>query len=74
MTAAERAKPAEPNITINSVPLTPAEAMTVRVALNAFAIDLRSADSLGDDDHGHAMRDGYLAALRDIFALMPAAP
>jgi hypothetical protein len=46
--------------------------MTVRVALGAFAMDLQSKDSLGDDDHGHAMRDGYLIALRDIIALMQA--
>lgn len=64
--------PEEPNITINGVRLTPAEAMTVRVALGAFAMDLRCEGSLGDDDHGHAMRDGYLAALRDIIALMAA--
>jgi hypothetical protein len=46
--------------------------MTVRVALGAFAMDLKCQGSLGDDDHGHAMRDGYLAALRDIVALMAA--
>ena len=65
-------EPTEPDITINGVRLTTAEAMTVRVALSAFAMDLKCEGSLGDDDHGHAMRDGYLAALRDIFALMAA--
>jgi hypothetical protein len=65
-------EPTEPNITVNGVPLTTAEAMTVRVALGAFAIDLKREGSLGDDDHGYAMRDGYRAALRDIFALMAA--
>lgn len=66
-------EPTEPSITVNGVRLTTAEAMTVRVALSAFATDIQSEDALGDDDHGHAMRDGYLAALRDIFALMAAA-
>ena len=65
-------EPVEPDITVNGVRLTTAEAMTVRVALGAFAMDLQSKDSLGDDDHGHAMRDGYLIALRDIIALMEA--
>ena len=73
-TSRQMSEPQEPNITINGVRLTTAEAMTVRVALGAFAMDLRAEDSLGDDDHGHAMRDGYRAALRDILALMAATP
>ena len=66
-------EPTEPNITISGVRLTTAEAMTVRVALGAFAMDLENENALGDDDHGHAMRDGYRAAIRHIFALMAAA-
>ena len=66
-------EPTEPDITINGVHLTTAEAMTVRVALGAFAMDLENENALGDDGHGHAMRDGYRAAIRDIFALMAAA-
>jgi hypothetical protein len=66
-------EPVEPDITVNGVRLTTAEAMTVRVALGAFAIELQEREhALGDDDHGHAMRDGYLIALREIIALMQA--
>jgi hypothetical protein len=59
----------EPEITINGVRLTTAQAMTVRVALGSFMFDLQG-EGLGDDDHGRAMRDGYLTASRAIFALM----
>lgn len=59
----------EPPITINGYTLSTAEAMTVRVALNNFAIDLQ-ADGLGDDEHGKTMAAGYLAAIRSITALM----
>lgn len=66
--------PGEPAITISGVRLTTSEAMTVRVALGAFAMYLENENALGDDDHGHVMRDGYRARLRDIFALMANAP
>jgi hypothetical protein len=59
----------EPAFTINGTPLTVAQAMTIRVAIGAFAMDLRST-GLGDDDHGAAMTKGYLAAIRHIVALM----
>jgi hypothetical protein len=39
--------------------------MTLRVALENFAIDL-AKDGLGDDAHGLAMRDGYLTCIRAI--------
>lgn len=60
----------EPEITINEVKLTVAQAMTVRVALGSFALSLGPDDALGDDKHGRAMRDGYLGILREIMKLI----
>jgi hypothetical protein len=61
----------EPRITINGVTLTDADAMTIRVALETLAIDLGSSENgLGNDDHGRAMRSGYLAAIDRIRAAM----
>jgi len=55
----------EPTITINGVVLTTGEAMTMRVALEAFATDLLE-HGLGDDEHGRAMTESYIAAIRTI--------
>ena len=59
----------EADITINGQKLTAAQAMTIRVALGSFALSLQS-DGLGDDEHGAAMTEGYLTAIRDIHTLM----
>lgn len=61
---------AEPTITLNGVTLSPAQAMTMRVALQDFLMSLSAQDALGDDEHGHAMRGGYLARGREINAIM----
>ena len=58
----------EAEIIINGTPLTPAQSMTVRVALGAFAMDLQNG--LGDDEHGQRMTAGYKARLAEIFKLM----
>lgn len=55
----------EAAITINGVVLTPGQSMTVRVALNSFAMDL-NADGLGDDDHGKTMTRLYLGRVAEI--------
>lgn len=47
----------EATIVINGVKLSPAEAMTVRVALGSFAISL--TEGLGDDDTGKSICAGY---------------
>lgn len=60
----------EPDITINEVKLTVAQAMTVRVALGSFALSLGAENALGDDKHGRAMREGYLGVLREIMKLI----
>jgi hypothetical protein len=56
----------EPDITINGVSLTTAQAMTVRVAIESFAMSLD--EGLGDDDHGRAMVKNYRAAIDGIRA------
>lgn len=59
----------EPAVTINGQMLDQGQAMTLRVALESFAMDL-STQGLGDDEHGRAMRDGYLVRIREIRDLM----
>jgi hypothetical protein len=59
----------EPSITVNGTPLTVSQAMTIRVALQGFAAQLHN-EGLGDDDHGRTMTAAYLAAVREINALM----
>ena len=56
----------EPDITINGSRLTTAQAMTVRVALGAFALHLRT-EGLGEDTHGTHMTDAYLVRIKEIF-------
>jgi len=59
----------EPTITVNGVELSQAQAMTVRVALFSYAMEL--ADGLlGDDEHGASLAKGYTTAIRQITALM----
>lgn len=55
----------EPEITINGVPLTDTQAMTIRVAIENFAIDLNDA-GLGEDEHGKVMTRRYLQAIQEI--------
>jgi hypothetical protein len=65
--------PNEPTIVINGHELTKAQAMSVRVGLGSFAMDL-SQNGLGNDEHGRAMTIGYLAALGQIFKMMQSPP
>lgn len=61
----------EPTITVNGVTLTTGQAMTMRVALDTWAMELRDDPGcLGVDEHARHMRNGYLAAIRDIQALI----
>jgi hypothetical protein len=55
----------EADIVVNGVPLSRAESMTIRVALEGFASDLH-ANLLGDDEHGRAMTAGYWASIEGI--------
>lgn len=61
----------EPVITINGATLHTGHAMTVRVALENFAIDLQN-NGLGDDEHGQRMTRHYLTAIQAIREIMQA--
>jgi len=58
----------ESTIIINSVTLTEAQSMTVRVALQNFSILCQ--EGLGDDETGKAIAKGYLRAIREINVLL----
>lgn len=55
----------EANITINGRLLTTGQAMTIRVAIESFAMDL-SNDGLGEDAHGKMMAKLYLERISEI--------
>lgn len=59
----------EPTITINGQQLTEGQAMTIRVALETFAIDI-SSHGLGEDAHGQIMRENYARIIGEIRALI----
>jgi len=52
----------EPVIMINGQVCTPGEAMTIRVAIESFAQDLRE-NGLGEDETGKALTLGYLRSI-----------
>lgn len=59
----------EPKIIINNVYLTEGEAMTIRVAVSSFMLDLQR-HGLGDDEHGEHMSTAYQHNLHHIIAIM----
>lgn len=59
----------EPNIVINGKTASPAMAMTIRVAIENFAMDLADT-GLGDDEHGKTMTVLYLERISEIRKLM----
>lgn len=58
----------EARITINGIPLAEGEAMTVRLALEAFAMDLAGevGETMAYDDLGKRMRASYQASITSI--------
>lgn len=58
---------------INGQTLSPAEAMTVRVALGSFLMDLNE-NGLGDDDHGRYMKHGYSECAKSVLRKMVREP
>lgn len=54
----------EPEITINGVRLTDAQAMAIRVAIASFDTDC------GNDEHGRAMTRAYTDRLNEVFRIM----
>lgn len=63
----------EPVITINGVRLHTGQAMTVRVALESFAIDLQN-NGLGADEHGQRMTQHYLTAIQAVREMIMQGP
>lgn len=53
----------EPEIIINGIRLTEAQAMTVRVALGMFCMSMSNDDALGSDATARAIRNGYTYAI-----------
>jgi hypothetical protein len=60
----------EPNIVVNGKTLSYAQAMTVRVALESFAMDLSDHNCLGSDEVGRTIADGYRACISQIRAIL----
>ena len=56
-------------MTIDGVPLDTAQSMTVRVALQTFAMDLHE-HGLGDDENGKAICAGYLRCIGEMNELI----
>jgi hypothetical protein len=50
----------EPEIIINGITLSEGESMTVRVAVQNFAISLEKS-GLGEDQHGRIMTQAYMS-------------
>ena len=59
-------------MTINGIPLSIGEAMTIRVALEHFYAFIADKDALGLDEHGKRMQTAYTARCLGIFRLMTA--
>ena len=59
----------EPIVTVNGHTLNEAQSMTLRVALEAYAMTL-GMDGLGDDERGRAMVSAYLDRIGEIRSFM----
>jgi hypothetical protein len=62
----------EPKITINGRELTEAQAMTIRVAVSAFLVEMSDDDALGGDQHGIAMARAYWERCTELVKMMEA--
>jgi hypothetical protein len=59
-----------PTVALAGHTLSSAQAMTVRVAIGSFAINL--LEGLGDDTHGKLMTEAYKLRLREIIPRLAA--
>jgi hypothetical protein len=59
-------------IVIDGIPLTPAQAMTVRVALCSMQMNMAEPDALGGDEHGRTMAAAYGERASEVLALIDA--
>lgn len=61
----------EPKITINSHDLNEGQAMTIRVALSLFYMNLGSdRNAIGEDELGRSMREAYMSRISEITRMM----
>lgn len=60
---------AEARIVIEGTALTDAQAMTVRLALDAFR-ERQQHEGLGDDDRGRAMSSAYAKCADEVLTLI----
>lgn len=58
----------EPIITVNGIKLTEGQAMTVRVALMIYGLELQG-NGLGEDETGKAICEGYLRCIKEIHGM-----
>ena len=56
----------EPTITINGITLSQGQAMTLRVALQHFLMDMPKPNALGDDEVGQSIANGYKTTAQQI--------
>ena len=56
----------EPIIVINGNKLTNCQSMTIRVAIEQFAIDLKEENALGEDETGKQIAQGYKRNITEI--------
>lgn len=56
----------EPVIVVNGNKLTNSQSMTMRVAIEQFAMDLREENALGDDQVGKQIAQGYKENITEI--------
>ncbi len=62
----------EARIGINGTTLTVGQSMAVRMACTTFLMDMAEPNSLGDDEHGKRMAEGYRARLSEVISLLHA--
>jgi hypothetical protein len=63
----------EPIKTLNGIALSIGQAMTLRVAIESFAISLVH-EGLGEDEHGRAMTKAYLTRINELRAIYMSKP
>ncbi len=59
-------EPIEPVIVINGQTLSVGEAMSVRVAVGAYQMEMTRPGALGEDAHGKAMVESYRRNLNSV--------
>lgn len=60
----------EPRITVNGVELSLGQAMTLRVALTTFHMEMGQPEALGKDEHGLITARNYRQRAEEVLVLM----